>query len=58
MRYKPTTTHLRAVRSAAAHRFGDHAHRQTLQLRQNIAPEIDAIERPVIPPRRSGFPLL
>jgi len=35
----------------ASHRFGDHAHRQALQLRQNIASEIHTVERSIIAPR-------
>jgi hypothetical protein len=37
---------------------GDHTHRQALQLRQNVAPEIHAIERSVIAPRDRGFALV
>ena len=51
MRYKQPATHFRPVRSAAAHCLGDHAHRQALQLRQNVALEVDAIERSVIEAR-------
>jgi hypothetical protein len=58
MGHKRPTAHLRAVRDARAHSLGDHAHRQALQLRQNVAPKIDAVERSVIAPRNGGFPLL
>ena len=57
MRYELAATYLRAMRDAGAHSRGDHAYRKALQLRQNVAPEIHAIERPIIAPRRSGFVL-
>jgi hypothetical protein len=57
MRHKPPAAHLRAVRDARAHGFGDDMHGKPLQLRQNVAPEIHAIERPVAAPRHDGFAL-
>lgn len=44
MRYELPTAYLRSMRDARAHGFGDHAHRYALQLRQNIAPEVQAFE--------------
>jgi hypothetical protein len=58
MRHKLSAAHLRAVRGAAAHCFGDHAHGHALQPRQNVAPEVHAIERSVIAPRVGSFALL
>jgi len=58
MRHELAARHLRAMREARAHGPSDNAHGHTLQLRQNIAPEIDAIERPVIAPRYDGASLL
>jgi hypothetical protein len=58
MRHELPATHLRAVREARTHSLGDHADGQTLQLRQNIAPEIHVIERSIIAPRDHGFSLL
>jgi hypothetical protein len=46
------------VRYAGGHRFGDHAHRQSLQSRQYVASEVYTVERPIIPPRGNGFALL
>ena len=55
MRYKQAATHLRTVREACAHRLSDHAHRQALQLPQNIAPEVHTIRQSVIAPRDHRF---
>jgi hypothetical protein len=46
------------MRNTRTHGLDDDPHRQTLQLRQNVAPEIHAIERSVIPPRSNSFALL
>jgi len=46
------------IRGTRIHSLGDYANRQALQLRQNVAPEIHAIERPIITPRDRGLALL
>jgi hypothetical protein len=51
MRYELAAAYLRAVRETRTHSLGDRAHRQALQLRQNVALEVDAIERSVIEAR-------
>lgn len=43
------------MRTAATQRLSDRAHRQALQLRQNVAPKIDAIERSIIAPRSKAL---
>jgi hypothetical protein len=58
MRHKLSASHLRAVRGTRTHGLGNRAHWQALQFRQNIAPEIHAIERAIIAPRDDGFALL
>lgn len=58
MRYELSAANLRAMRDAGTHSVGDHTHRQALQLRQNVAPKIHAIQRPIIPPRCNGLALL
>jgi hypothetical protein len=58
MRNDVPIAHFRPVRNARAHCLGDHAHRQALELGQNVAPEVHAIERSVIAPRNQGFALL
>jgi hypothetical protein len=58
MRHKLFAADLRGMRDARAHGLGDHAHRQPLQLRENVAPKIHTIERSITPPRRDGVALL
>ena len=57
-RYDPTATHFQSVGTATAHRFGDHTHRQALQLRQNVAPKVHTIQRSIVAPRSKGPALL
>lgn len=58
MRYGMPAPGLRAVRDRRAHRVGDCPDRHALQLRQNIAPEIHAVETAVVTPYHDGFALL
>jgi hypothetical protein len=43
------------MRDRRAHGFGDRPHRHALQPRQNVAPEVHAVQATVIAPRRSSF---
>lgn len=58
VRNEVTTPDLRPMGAGGTHSLGNRFDRKSLQPGENIAPEIDAIERAVVTPLRNRAPLL